>query len=137
MSRSLTSSTALLCLTEPRSSIKLAVSRDHPPAGLETRAGQSPASQEERHSSDASPGLQVASERQDEKRYLSRRELRAHFPVSGMTIWRWTRDPEVAFPRPRKLGRNGRNFWWLPEILEWERKRAESTSSGPAPKGAR
>ena len=123
MSRSLTSSTALLCLTEPRSSIKLAASRDHPPAGLETRAGQSPASQADPRKSGALPGLQVAWERQDEKRYISRRELRAHFPVSDMTIWRWMHDPEVAFPRPHKLGRNGRNFWWLPEILEWERSR--------------
>ena len=61
------------------------------------------------------------------ERYVSRRELRAHFPVSDMTIWRWMRDPEVAFPRSRKLGRNGRNFWWLPEILEWERQRTTNS----------
>jgi predicted DNA-binding transcriptional regulator AlpA len=62
------------------------------------------------------------------ERYLSRRELRALFPVSDMTIWRWTQDPQIAFPKPVKLGRNGRNFWWLPEILKWERRRAAPRS---------
>ena len=57
------------------------------------------------------------------ERYLSRRELRALFPVSDMTIWRWMHDPDVGFPAPGKLARNGRNFWWLPEILAWEAKR--------------
>jgi predicted DNA-binding transcriptional regulator AlpA len=66
----------------------------------------------------------VTAERQSEQRYISRRELRALFPVSDMTIWRWMADPEVAFPRQVKLGRGGRNFWWLPEIREWERRRA-------------
>jgi predicted DNA-binding transcriptional regulator AlpA len=75
--------------------------------------------------------------RPSEERYVSRRELRVLFPVSDMTIWRWMRDPQVAFPRAIKLGRSGRNFWWFPAILEWELKRAESTSSGPAPRDAR
>lgn len=70
----------------------------------------------------------VAGACRKERRYVSRRELRALFPVSDMTIWRWMRDPEVAFPRPTKLGRNGRNFWWLPEILEWERRRTTGSS---------
>ena len=58
------------------------------------------------------------------ERYVGRRELRALFPVSDMTIWRWMRNPEVAFPAPVKLARNGRNFWWLPKILEWENRRS-------------
>jgi len=56
-------------------------------------------------------------------RYISRRELRALFPVSDMTIWRWQHDPHVAFPVPVKLGNNGRNFWWLPAIHDWEHRR--------------
>jgi predicted DNA-binding transcriptional regulator AlpA len=68
--------------------------------------------------------------RGEQQRYLSRRELRKLFPVSDMTIWRWQRDPHVAFPRPVKLGRNGRNFWWLPAILDWERRRLAGPSVG-------
>ena len=65
------------------------------------------------------------------ERYVSRRELRTLLPVSDMTIWRWMRDPEVAFPRPVKLGRNGRNFWWLPAILDWQRRRAANCGGPP------
>jgi predicted DNA-binding transcriptional regulator AlpA len=75
----------------------------------------------------ASPRFDRERIREIVERYIGRRELRAMFPVSDMTIWRWTRDPAVAFPKPRKLGRNGRNFWWLPEILEWERHRATNS----------
>jgi predicted DNA-binding transcriptional regulator AlpA len=62
-------------------------------------------------------------------RYITRAELRAIFPVSDMTIWRWERDPTIAFPAPVKIGRGrrGRNFWWLPAIREVQRRR-----SGPA-----
>lgn len=52
----------------------------------------------------------------NDERYLCRRELRDLIPASDMTIWRWQRDPEVAFPAPVKLGRNGRNYWWYPAI---------------------
>ena len=38
----------------------------------------------------------------NEGRYVSRRELRSLFPVSDMTIFRWTNDPEVGFPKPVK-----------------------------------
>jgi predicted DNA-binding transcriptional regulator AlpA len=69
----------------------------------------------------------LAGERRSEQRYVSRREVRQIFPVSDMTIWRWQRDPQVAFPAPVKLGRNGRNFWWLPAILDWDAKRRRGT----------
>jgi predicted DNA-binding transcriptional regulator AlpA len=52
-------------------------------------------------------------------RYINRAELRAIIPVSDMTIWRWERDPAVAFPAPVKFGADGRNFWWLPAIEAW------------------
>jgi predicted DNA-binding transcriptional regulator AlpA len=69
-----------------------------------------------------------------EERYVSRRELRALFPVSDMTIWRWQHDPEVAFPAPIKLSNNGRNFWWLPALRDWEQRRRNPVDpSGRAP----
>jgi predicted DNA-binding transcriptional regulator AlpA len=69
-----------------------------------------------------------------EERYIGRRELRRLFPVSDMTIWRWQHDPQIAFPAPAKLGINGRNFWWLPAIREWEQRRrnpVEQSRSAP------
>jgi predicted DNA-binding transcriptional regulator AlpA len=45
-----------------------------------------------------------------------------------MTIWRWQHDPQIAFPAPVKLGINGRNFWWLPAIRDWEQRRRNPVS---------
>jgi predicted DNA-binding transcriptional regulator AlpA len=60
-----------------------------------------------------------------EDRYINREELRAVIPASDMTIWRWQRDSEIAFPMPVKLGDNGRNYWWLPDVRAWMRRREE------------
>jgi len=60
-----------------------------------------------------------------EDRYINREELRAVIPTSDMTIWRWQRDSEIAFPVPVKLGDNGRNYWWLPDVRAWMRRREE------------
>jgi predicted DNA-binding transcriptional regulator AlpA len=72
----------------------------------------------------------------EEDRYVGERELKQRYPVSTMTRWRWGKDPDVAFPKPVKLGRNGRNFWWLPDIIEWELRRAASTSQSRPGRGA-
>jgi predicted DNA-binding transcriptional regulator AlpA len=60
-----------------------------------------------------------------EERYINREQLRELIPASDMTLWRWQKDPEIAFPAPVKLGANGRNFWWLPTIRTWLRSREE------------
>jgi predicted DNA-binding transcriptional regulator AlpA len=67
-----------------------------------------------------------------EARYINRAELRELIPTSDMTVYRWQRDPRVAFPAPVKLGADGRNFWWLPAILEWQQRRAERVPQRPA-----
>jgi predicted DNA-binding transcriptional regulator AlpA len=43
-------------------------------------------------------------------RYINREQLRALIPASDMSLWRWERDPRVAFPAPVKLGASGRNY---------------------------
>jgi len=60
-----------------------------------------------------------------EERYINREQLRELIPASDMTLWRWMRDPAIAFPTPVKLGANGRNFWWLPTIRVWLKRREE------------
>jgi predicted DNA-binding transcriptional regulator AlpA len=64
-----------------------------------------------------------------EERYINREQLRELIPASDMTLWRWQRDPEIAFPLPSKLGAGGRNFWWLPAVRAWLRKRETGTST--------
>jgi predicted DNA-binding transcriptional regulator AlpA len=58
--------------------------------------------------------------------YATRVELRRRYPVSDMTIWRWSKDPEVAFPKPIKLGRGktARCHWATEELDEFDRRRA-------------
>lgn len=59
------------------------------------------------------------------ERFINSQEVRARYGgISDMTLWRWQRDRRIAFPRPVKLGANGWNFWWLPDICAWERTRA-------------
>jgi len=58
-----------------------------------------------------------------DERYIGIGELREIIPVSDMSFWRWMRDPSVGFPQPVKLGANGRNYWWLPTIREWQSRR--------------
>jgi predicted DNA-binding transcriptional regulator AlpA len=70
-----------------------------------------------------------------ERRYINRKQLREIIPVSDMSIWRWERDPEVAFPAPVKLA-NGRNYWWLPAILDWQRTRAERQTAEASQSGS-
>jgi predicted DNA-binding transcriptional regulator AlpA len=67
-----------------------------------------------------------------EDRYINREQLRALIPASDMTLWRWQRNPKVAFPCPVKLGDDGRNYWWLPAIRSWMRQRQERSNQSPA-----
>jgi predicted DNA-binding transcriptional regulator AlpA len=96
--------------SEPRSSVEANFAEHRQPAVLEKQAVEPPP-------------------RPEDQRYVSKRELDRRIPVSGMIRWRWIRDPQIAFPKPVKLGRNGRNFWWLPTILEWERRRTANSPS--------
>jgi predicted DNA-binding transcriptional regulator AlpA len=63
-----------------------------------------------------------------EERYINREQLRELIPASDMTVWRWQHDPKIAFPLPLKLGAGGRNFWWLPAIRAWLRRREAGMS---------
>ena len=64
-----------------------------------------------------------------EERYINRLQLREIIPASDMTLWRWERNPNIAFPAPVKLGADGRNYWWLPSIRAWMRRREQRTLS--------
>lgn len=56
------------------------------------------------------------------KQYIVRRNLRARFGnISEMTLWRWEHDKRLAFPRAIAI--NGRKYYDLAEIEEWERTR--------------
>lgn len=55
-------------------------------------------------------------------RYLTSSQLRDMIGgVSEMTIWRWSTDESVNFPRPVRIGR--RRFWRADEVERWMAER--------------
>lgn len=51
------------------------------------------------------------------------KKVRARYDnVCARTIDRWIADDELGFPRPTMI--NGRRYWRLGELQQWERERA-------------
>jgi predicted DNA-binding transcriptional regulator AlpA len=46
---------------------------------------------------------------------------------SDMTLWRWLHDEKMGFPQPLRI--NGRRFWRLTDLEEWERSRASASGA--------
>jgi predicted DNA-binding transcriptional regulator AlpA len=57
----------------------------------------------------------------DQKTYLPAVAVRTRYGVSDMSIFRWLRKEELQFPQPIRI--NGRRFWKLTELEEWEATR--------------
>ena len=54
--------------------------------------------------------------------YLTAAHVRARYGgVSDMTIWRWLKDPGLAFPKPRRINR--RRYWKISDLDEFDRHR--------------
>jgi predicted DNA-binding transcriptional regulator AlpA len=56
-------------------------------------------------------------------RKIGIRELTKRYGVSARTIDRWLADPDLGFPKPC-IVINGRRYWDLGEIEQWERAHA-------------
>jgi hypothetical protein len=54
----------------------------------------------------------------DQEIYLTGRMMRARYNVSGMTLYRWERDPSLEFPSPVIINR--RKYWPLSVVVTWE-----------------
>jgi hypothetical protein len=77
----------------------------------------------------SSVALAVSAPLSDDDRYINRAQLRTLIPASDMTLWRWQRNPKVAFPAAVKLGDDGRNYWWLPAVRAWMRTREQRSAA--------
>lgn len=53
-----------------------------------------------------------------EIRYLNARLVCARYGVSPMTLWRWARDEDLAFPSPMYIQR--RRYWKETALSEWD-----------------
>ena len=62
-----------------------------------------------------------------DKRYITQKQLKTRYgDISDMTIWRWQHDCELGFSKAITI--NGRRYFDLALIEEWERKRAAHSS---------
>jgi hypothetical protein len=52
--------------------------------------------------------------------------------VSDMTIWRWTRDPRIQFPRPDIII-NGRKYWKRRTLRRHRRRLEVQQNAIPRP----
>ena len=50
--------------------------------------------------------------------FLTGPQVQKRYQKSHVTIWRWIRDSELAFPQPLKINRL--NYWRLSDLEAWE-----------------
>lgn len=55
--------------------------------------------------------------------FLTGPQVAERYKISGMTLYRWLRDPKLAFPQPMVVNR--RKFFKESELATWERDRAK------------
>jgi hypothetical protein len=67
------------------------------------------------------------SETSDETRVGSAGVCARYDNMSRMTLHRWLKDPELGFPKPEEI--NGRRYWTLGKLRQWERQRAARVAS--------
>jgi predicted DNA-binding transcriptional regulator AlpA len=65
---------------------------------------------------------QQTSEREPDVYLTSRQVCSRYGGMTEQTLWRWGRDPQLAFPSPLKI--KGRNLWSERALTAWERRRA-------------
>lgn len=56
--------------------------------------------------------------------FLSRPHVQARYGISAVTLWRWERDPRLAFPAAVLVHR--RWFYRVADLERWERARVRS-----------
>lgn len=59
---------------------------------------------------------------QDTQAYLPAARVRARYGVSDMSLWRWLKNEDLAFPHPIRI--NNRRFWRLNDLEAWEASRS-------------
>jgi predicted DNA-binding transcriptional regulator AlpA len=57
--------------------------------------------------------------------YLTGPDLDRRYKRSSQTRWRWSKDPELGFPKPIRI--KNRLLYSRSEIEEWERRMAAAS----------
>ncbi|MBY3344786.1 helix-turn-helix transcriptional regulator [Rhizobium laguerreae] len=56
------------------------------------------------------------------QKYLTGPQVLARYQISEMTLHRWQKNRDLAFPQPMKI--NHRKFFLEDDLIAWERNRA-------------
>jgi predicted DNA-binding transcriptional regulator AlpA len=59
--------------------------------------------------------------------FLPRKQVLKRYGISAMGLWRWERDPAVAFPTPIEI--SGRFYYPINKLRAWELQRATQAPS--------
>jgi hypothetical protein len=51
-------------------------------------------------------------------RLLPAAQVRERYSVTAMSLWRWLKNPTLAFPAPIVI--NTRRYWRLSDLIDWE-----------------
>ena len=54
--------------------------------------------------------------------YLTAPQVLQRYGITDMTLWRWLRRDELAFPKPTVINR--RRYFRIEELEAWERRQA-------------
>lgn len=65
-----------------------------------------------------------------ESEWLGGARTAAYLGVTAMTIWRWERDPKLAFPAASVI--HGRKYWNRSDIDAWMRRMAIRNATATA-----
>lgn len=47
-------------------------------------------------------------------------QILARYSISEITLWRWLRDNDLAFPRPLYIRK--RRYWQATDLTDWEQE---------------
>lgn len=56
------------------------------------------------------------------QKYLTGPQVLSRYQISEMTLFRWQKNKDLAFPQPLKINR--RKFFLEDDLIAWERSRA-------------
>jgi predicted DNA-binding transcriptional regulator AlpA len=67
---------------------------------------------------------QMASSDQKNATFLTGPQVQARYQKSHVTMWRWTNDKAMGFPKPLTIKRL--NYWKLTDLEAWEAAQADA-----------
>jgi predicted DNA-binding transcriptional regulator AlpA len=59
------------------------------------------------------------------RQFLTGPQVCARYSITDMSLWRWLKDPEIAFPQPAMVVKE-RRYWLEEDLVVWERARLPS-----------